>query len=189
EIVRRHEVLRTRFTNIDGQPLQVIAEPQALQMPVTDLSKLTLEERETETRRHVRAEACQPFDLQCGPVFRVKLLKLAADEHVLLLTLHHIVSDGWSTGVLMRELSALYNAYLHDGPSPLPPLPIQYVDYAVWQREYLQGEVLERQLSYWKEQLAEAPALLELPTDRPRPNVQRGRGAVETFSLSEELSA
>ena len=122
-------------------------------------------------------------------MFRVKLLKLAEDEYVLILMLHHIVSDGWSTGVLMRELSALYNAYLHDRPSPLPPLPIQYVDYAVWQREYLQGEVLERQLSYWKEQLAEAPALLDLPTDRPRPNVQSGRGAAVTFSLPEELSA
>jgi amino acid adenylation domain-containing protein len=188
EVVRRHEVLRTSFTNIDGQPWQVIAEPKAVPVPITDLSNLTFEERETEVRRQVHAEAQQAFDLQCGPVLRVRLLKLAEDEHVLLLTLHHVASDAWSMGVLFRELSALYNAFSEGRPSSLAELPVQYADYAAWQRQYLQGDVFEQQLNYWKEHLGGAPGLLELPTDRPRPAVQTNKGAIETFSLPKELS-
>ncbi|HKG81124.1 MAG TPA: amino acid adenylation domain-containing protein [Pyrinomonadaceae bacterium] len=188
EIVRRHEVLRTSFTSIDGQPLQVIAEPKPLHVPVTDLSDLPLDEREAETRRQLHKELRQPFDLQCGPVFRVQLLKLTEDEHVLLLTLHHVAGDAWSMGVLFRELSALYNAFSEGRPSPLAELPVQYADYAAWQRQYLQGEVFDQQLNYWKEHLGGAPGLLELPSDRTRPAVQTYKGASMTFSLPKELS-
>src|SRR6185369_15908335 len=188
EIVRRHEVLRTSFASIDGQPLQVIAEPKPLHVPITDLSHLTLEEREAETRRQVQNELCQPFDLQCGPVLRVQLLKLAEAEHALLMTLHHVASDGWSMGVLFRELSTLYNAFSEGRPSPLAELPVQYADYAAWQRQYLQGEVFDQQLNYWKEHLGGAPGLLELPTDRPRPAVQTYKGAGENFRLPKELT-
>ncbi|HKG81126.1 MAG TPA: amino acid adenylation domain-containing protein, partial [Pyrinomonadaceae bacterium] len=180
EVIARHEILRTTFLETDGQPEQIIASELKIDLPAQFLST---------DGGGPFDDIHRPFDLARGPLLRPLLLKRAEDKHLLVLTMHHIVSDGWSTGVLTRELSALYDAYLHDRPSPLSPLPIQYIDYAVWQREYLQGEVLERQLSYWKEQLAEAPALLDLPTDRPRPNVQSGRGAAEIFSLPEELSA
>src|SRR5262249_47496346 len=122
-----------------------------------------------------------------GPLFRAMLLRLGAEEHVLLLSMHHVVSDGWSVGVLFRELSALYAAFREGGDSPLAELPVQYADYAVWQREQLRGEGLDRQVGYWKERLAGAPALLELPTDRPRPPVQSHRGAREPFGLPRAL--
>ena len=132
-------------------------------------------------------EARRPFDLAQGPLFRSKLLRLGEDDHVLLLTMHHIVSDGWSMGVLYRELSMLYRAFVDGQPSPLAELPIQYADFAVWQREWLQGEVLESQLSYWKKQLEGIPAVLNLPTDHPRPAVQSYRGARQSIELSKEL--
>ena len=137
-----------------------------------DLSSSPVNERHCEALRLAAEEALRPFDLSGGPLLRVTLLRLDRQEHVLLLTIHHIVSDGWSTAVLFRELSALYAAYSTGKPATLPELSIQYVDFAAWQREWLQGEVLEKQLSYWKKQLAGAPARLELPTDRPRPAVQ-----------------
>src|SRR5919112_159531 len=174
EIVRRHETLRTTFTAVDGSPVQVIAPASATPttLPLIDLSGLPQAEREAEARRLAREEARRPFDLERGPLFRAKLLRLGEQEHVLLVTMHHIVSDGWSTGIIWRELGSLYNTFSSREPtsSPLPELPIQYADYAIWQREWLRGEVLAEQLDYWKLQLA-GVAPLQLPTDRPRPAV------------------
>ena len=187
EIVRRHEALRTTFPDEDGQPMQVIAPPAPVSLPVTDLSGLAPEEREQQARRLAEAEAQLSLNLAEGPLLRVSVLRLAEDEHVLLLTMHHIISDGWSMGVLTRELTALYEAFVEGRPSPLPELPIQYADFAAWQREWLSGGVLEAQLRFWRKQLAEAP-LLELPTDRPRPPAQSYRGAQERRLLSAELT-
>ena len=187
EIVRRHEALRTVFAEVDGAPVQVVAPFGGFTLPVEDLSGLGEADREAAVRRRVGEEAGRPFDLSAGPLFRAALLRLGAEEHVLLLSMHHIVSDGWSMGVLFRELSALYGAYRDGGESPLPELPVQYADYAVWQREQLEGEVLDRQLAYWRERLAGAPELLELPTDHPRPAVQTYRGASVPVELSPEL--
>src|SRR2546429_8427072 len=188
EIIRRHEVLRTTFASIDGEPLQVISPILPLSLPVIDLSHPAADERETEARRLSSHEAQQPFDLAHGPLFRIQLLRLSPTEHILLCTMHHIVSDGWSMGILIREVAALYEAFPQDQPSPLPELAIQYADYALWQREWLSGEVLELQLSYWRAQLAGAPAVLELPTDRPRPAVQSFRGSAHQIQLSAELT-
>jgi len=188
EIVRRHETLRTSFVPLEGEPMQVISDPQPFHLPLTDLSHLTATEREHEARQQVIDEAKQVFDLAEGPLFRARLLKLADDEHLLLLTLHHIVSDGWSMGVLFQELSALYNAYTRGAASPLQELDVQYADYSAWQRESLQGEALDAQLSYWKQQLLDAPPVLELPTDAPRPALQSYKGATQSFSLPAELS-
>jgi amino acid adenylation domain-containing protein len=187
EIVARHEALRTVFAEADDSPVQVIAPFGGFALPVEDLSGLGEADRQAAVRRRAGEEAARPFDLSAGPLFRAALLRLGAEDHVLLLTVHHIVSDGWSMGVLYGELSALYEAYLVGGASPLPDLPVQYADYAVWQRERLQGDLLERQLGYWKERLADAPALLELPTDHPRPAVQTYRGAHEQIELPLEL--
>ena len=144
-------------------------------------------EREARARQIVDTEAHQPFDLEAGPLLRAQLLRLAAEEHLLLLNVHHIASDGWSMGVLWRELSSLYNAFVSGHAPDLPRLPIQYADYAVWQREWLQGEVLEGQLAYWKEKLADLSPL-ELPTDRPRPPVPSYQGAHLTFDLPAPLT-
>jgi amino acid adenylation domain-containing protein len=172
---------------VDGSPVQVIAPFGGFALPVEDLSGLDEADREAAVRRRAGEEARRAFDLSAGPLFRAALLRLGAEDHVLLLSMHHIVSDGWSMGVLFRELSALYAAYREGRESPLPELPVQYADYAVWQREQLAGEVLERQLSYWRERLAGAPELLELPTDHPRPPVQTYRGAWVPVELSPEL--
>ncbi|MFL5538401.1 MAG: condensation domain-containing protein, partial [Longimicrobiaceae bacterium] len=177
EIVRRHEALRTTFAEADGSPVQVIAPFGGFTLRLDDLSGLADADREAEVRRRATEEAMRPFDLTAGPLFRAALLRLGAEDHVLLLSMHHIVSDGWSMGVLSREVSALYAAYREGRESPLPELAVQYADYAAWQREHLRGEMLERQLSYWRERLAGAPELLELPTDHPRPAVQTFRGA------------
>jgi amino acid adenylation domain-containing protein len=187
EIVRRHEALRTTFREVDGSPVQVIAPFAGFTLPVDDLSGLADAAREVEVRRRAGEEAVRPFDLTAGPLFRAALLRLGREDHVLLLSMHHIVSDGWSMGVLFRELSALYEAYGEGGESPLPELAVQYADYAVWQREQLEGEVLDRQLGYWRERLAGAPELLELPTDHPRQAVQTYRGATVPVELSLEL--
>ncbi len=186
EIVKRHAALRTNFKSIAGEPVQVIAAPQPLRIELTDLSHQPAAEREAEAQLLADEEAQQPFDLTHGPLLRVRLLRLAETEHVLLLTMHHIVSDGWSVGVLEQELTALYTAFSAAEPSPLPELKIQYADFAIWQRGWLQGEVLEKQLSYWREQLAELP-VLELPTDRPRPAMQTYRGEVQPLELSEAV--
>ena len=183
EIVRRHEALRTTFVVADGSPVQVIAPTLNVTLLVTDLSELPESEREAEARRLATEEAQRLFDLARGPLVRAGLLRLGEEEHVLLVTMHHIISDGWSTGVFVRELTALYEAFSAGEGSPLAELPFQYADYAVWQRRWLTGDELERQLSYWRQQLAGAPAVLELPTDRPRPPVQSYRGAKQRVAL------
>jgi len=188
EIVRCHEVLRTTFATMDGRPVQVIAPEMSLTLPVEDLQELPEAEREAEAQRLLTEEAQRPFDLEKGPLLRAALLRLDEEEHVLLLTMHHIVSDGWSMGVFNRELAVLYEAFSVGKPSPLPELPIQYADFAVWQREWLQGEVLEEQLAYWREHLGGDLSVLELPTDRPRPAAQSFRGATQSFVLSGDLT-
>ena len=188
ELVRRHEVLRTTFREVDGRAVQMIGEPSSLSLSPIDLSGMSVSDRDSEVARLVEEEAGRPFGLEAGPLMRVGLLRLGEAEHVLLMTLHHIVTDGWSMGVLVREVASLYDAYSQGQPSPLPDLPVQYADYAVWQREWLQGDVLERELAYWREQLTGMPMALDLPTDRPRPAVQSYRGARHAFSLSRELS-
>ncbi|HYG62668.1 MAG TPA: amino acid adenylation domain-containing protein, partial [Thermoanaerobaculia bacterium] len=191
EIVRRHESLRTVFVaEEDGRedPAQRIAPPQDVDLPVVELAGLAEADREAEARRLAGEEAWRPFDLATGPLLRLTLLRLAAREHVLLMTMHHIVSDGWSAGVLLREIAALFEAFSAGRPSPLPELPVQYADFASWQRSWLQGEVLESQLSYWRHQLAGAPRVLDLPLDRPRPAVQSQQGVWWPVALSPELS-
>ncbi|HEX2271889.1 MAG TPA: amino acid adenylation domain-containing protein, partial [Pyrinomonadaceae bacterium] len=188
EITRRHEALRTVFTMRGGEAVQEILPAGQSRLEVIDLSQYSAEEQKQEVRQRATAEAAEPFDLSHGPLLRVKVLRLSESEHVLLLTMHHIISDGWSMAVLMQELIALYDVYSRGESSSLPELPIQYADYAVWQREWLQGEVLAEQLEYWRQQLRGAPAVLELPADRARPKVQSYRGATEVFALSEELS-
>ena len=187
EIVKRHEALRTTFAMVDGGPVQVIAPILTLALPVVDLRELSGDAREIEVRRLAAEEAGLRFDLARGPLLRIKLLRLGDEEHVGLLTMHHIVSDGWSTGILIREMAVLYEAFSSGRPSPLPELPIQYADFADWQRDWLRGEVLETQLAYWKEQLLGAPALLELPTEHSRPAVQSFQGAHRSLLLPKQL--
>ncbi|HVG44434.1 MAG TPA: amino acid adenylation domain-containing protein, partial [Longimicrobium sp.] len=187
EIVRRHEALRTTFGEVDGSPVQVISPFGGFALPVEDLSALGEVDREAAVEQRAGEEARRVLHLAAGPLFRAALLRLGEESHVLLLSMHHIVSDGWSLGVLFREFSALYAAYREGRESPLAELAVQYADYAVWQREQLAGEVLDRQLAYWKERLAGAPELLELPTDHPRPPVQTFRGASVPVELSPEL--
>ncbi|HYF38928.1 MAG TPA: condensation domain-containing protein, partial [Gemmatimonadales bacterium] len=187
-IVARHESLRTTFPSVDGRPMQVIAERQPVALPVTDLSEHPEGERASGAQRLVTEEARRPFDLARGPLVRASLVRLSDDDHILLLTMHHIVIDGWSLGIFNKELAALYKAFSFKCPSTLPELPIQYADFAQWQRQWLQGETLEEQLSYWRERLSDAPPVLELPTDRPRPAVQSFRGAHQSVLLPKELS-
>ena len=186
EIVRRHEALRTTFAEVEGVPAQVIAPFAGFVLPVEDWSGMDADEREARLRRRTAEDAVAPFDLAAGPLFRTTLLRLDGEEHVLLLSTHHIVSDAWSMGVLFRELSALYGAYMRGAESPLAALPVQYADYAVWEREQLRGEALDRQLAYWKDRLAGAPAVLALPADHPRPAVKTYRGAHVRFEVSRE---
>ena len=186
EIVRRHEALRTTFSMVDGEAVQVIAPSLVISVPMVDLSDRSESAREDEAHRFAREEHLAPFDLSRGPLLRTTLVRLGEQDHVLLLTLHHIVSDGWSMGVLFRELSALYRAYCAGEPSPLPALPIQYADYSVWQRDWLQGEDLENQVSYWRKQL-DSLSTLQLPTDHAPPSVQTYWGSSQTFDLSAQL--
>ncbi|HKR15461.1 MAG TPA: non-ribosomal peptide synthase/polyketide synthase [Pyrinomonadaceae bacterium] len=188
EVVRRHEALRTRFIAIDGSPFQIIEEHLSFTPDEIDLSALPAAERQNEARRLAAEEAQRPFDLAHGPLLRAGLIKLSETEHVLLVTMHHIVGDGWSIGVLIQELAALYPAFSNGGSSPLPELPIQYADFANWQRQWLAGPTLQKQIDYWLNHLADAPAMLELPADRPRPAVQSRRGATESFNLPATLS-
>ncbi len=185
EIVKRHEALRTVFASADGRPVQVVRPAGAWDLPVDDVSGLPAEAREPAAREIAAAEASAPFDLAAGPLLRTRLVRLASDDHLLVVVLHHAVGDGASAGVLVRELASLYPALGSGGASPLSPLPTQYADWAIRQRESLQGEAGERMLAFWRERLAGAPAL-ELPTDRPRPPVQSFRGAVHRFEVPAE---
>ncbi|HEX2092011.1 MAG TPA: condensation domain-containing protein, partial [Longimicrobiaceae bacterium] len=187
-VVRRHEALRTVFPAVGGEPVQAVRPAAPVPVGVADLRALPLEAREAEVHRLAREETARPFDLARGPLLRAALARLGAEEWVLVLVLHHIVSDGWSRELLAREVSALYGGYT-GGPAPaLPALPVQYADYAVWQRAWLSGEMLERQLAWWRERLAGAPPLLELPTDRPRTALPDAHGAACTFPLPPETA-
>ncbi|WP_240359950.1 non-ribosomal peptide synthetase [Pyxidicoccus trucidator] len=182
ELVRRHEALRTTLSTLQGSPQQLIHPPHTWSLPAVDLTALPAHEREAQARELALREAQRPFSLSTGPLLRTQLLKLGDSEHVLLVCMHHVVSDGWSMGVLVREVAALYEAFTQGRPSPLPELPVQYADYALWQRQWLQGPVLQAQLDYWRQQLHGAPTL-ELPTDKPRPPLQSQRGASVSFSI------
>ncbi len=187
EIARRHEALRATFVTVNGKPAQIIAPARPVELPVTDLSAMPEIEREAEAMRMATEEARKPFDLARGPLLRLRLLKLGAEEHIALMTMHHIISDGWSIGILIREFAALYEAFTSGRPSPLKELTIQYSDFAIWQQAWLQGEALESQLAYWRRRLAGLPAL-ELPADHPRPPVQTFRGAWRSSSLPADLA-
>jgi amino acid adenylation domain-containing protein len=193
EITRRHEVLRTTFETADGRARQVIAPPRPFRLPLIDLSRLGAEQREAELAYLLREEPRRAFDLASDQLARATLVRLDEESHVALFTIHHIVSDGWSMGVLVREVAALYRAFAAGEPSPLPELPVQYVDFARWQRERLRGPALEALLSYWRGQLEGAPTTLNLPTARVRPEVQTFRGSALTqqlpLPLSESLKA
>ncbi len=189
EIVRRHESQRTTFgTGSDGQPMQVISEWRDLHVEIKDLSNLSTPDGESRALDMAAEEARTPFDLSKGPLLRATILKLGTSDHVLLLTMHHIVSDAWSSGIFFRELGELYTAFLEGKPSPLPELPIQYADYAAWQRNFLQGKVLESQLSYWREHLNGAPPLLNLPSDRSRPELRRFHGDYQPVPLAKDVA-
>ena len=189
EIVWRHESLRTTFATRDGQPYQVIHDARPMPISFEDLSPLDDETRARTLRERETSEASSPFDLNLGPLLRTRLLRTATDEHLLLLTTHHIISDGWTTGVLLRELLTLHDTFRRNASSPLPEPAWQYADFAAWQREEMQGDRLRRQLDYWREQLRGASPVLELPTDFSRPAVQRFHGSEETLLLPRELSA
>ena len=188
-IRRRHEVLRTVFSITPAGPLQIVKEPSIVGLPVIDLSGLPSGLRDRETSRVARAERWRPFDLASDPMLRTSLLRLGDEDHAMVVTMHHIASDGWSMGVILSELSHLYEAFDHGLPSPLPELPIQYADFAVWQRDRLSGETLEREIAWWAKTLAGAPTLIQLPTDRPRPAVQRFRGGQVQDFLPDDLAA
>jgi amino acid adenylation domain-containing protein len=188
EIVQRHESQRTTFAVKNGAPVQVIAPTLDLDVALHSLIDLTEDDRLAEARRIATEEALIPFDLTTGPLLRATLLKLAPDDHILLLTMHHIVSDAWSAGIFFQEFSALYESFSSRQASKLPQLTVQYADYASWQRKWFQGNVLDRQLAYWREQLKGAPLVLQLPSDRPRSKAQSFHGSHETITFSAELS-
>ncbi|MEA5525869.1 non-ribosomal peptide synthetase [Nodularia spumigena] len=187
EIVQRHEVIRTSFSVVDESPIQVINAHPQLKMQVLDWRQLTAEDQLSKTQHLAKEELQQPFDLSNPPLLRVKLLQLADKSHLLLLVIHHIVCDGWSMDIFRRELFTLYTAFCAEETSPLPSLSLQYADFAHWQRQWLQGEVLQNQLNYWQKQLADVPPLLELPTDQPRPSVQSFKGRSEFLQLDLDL--
>ena len=186
EIVRRHEAWRTVFPAVDGRPVQVALPPRPVELPLVDLSELSPAEREARVLEVAHEEARTPMDLAAGPLVRVRLLRLAADEHICLMTVHHIVSDWYSFNLAWMEIAALYPAFLEGKPSPLPEPPVQYADFAVWQRGWLSGEVLENGVDFWTKELAGFPHVLELPTDRPRPAAQTTRGARAKIALPPE---
>jgi acyl carrier protein len=187
-IVQRHEALRTHFATVDGRAVQIITPHLEIALPLVDLQDLSEPVRQLELQRLAAEEAHQPFDLSTGPLLRASLLRSTPEEHALLLNMHHIVADGWSMGVLVKEVTALYQANITDTPAQLAELPIQYADFAHWQRQWLQGEVLQSQVDYWKQQLDGAPPLLELPTDHPRPAVQSFCGCQLGFSIPAPLT-
>ncbi|HEX7240246.1 MAG TPA: amino acid adenylation domain-containing protein, partial [Longimicrobiaceae bacterium] len=183
ELVRRHEALRTVLVRVQGEPAQTVLPAGPRPLPWVELGGLREPAREAEALRLAEEDATRPFDLARGPLLRAALVRLGAEDHALLLSLHHVVSDGWSLGVLTHELAALYGAFAAGRPSPLPELPVQYADFAVWQRAWLSGDVLQSQIAFWRRELHGAPPLLELPTDHPRPAVAGYRGALRGFTL------
>jgi amino acid adenylation domain-containing protein len=188
ELIRRHEVLRTTFPMVEGQPIQRIAPPSLVSLPLQDLQDLSTEKQTERLREIAIALSLKPFDLAGEPLAQFTLFKLSSQEYVLLLKMHHIIYDGWSLSIFFGELSQLYAAFVQGLPSPLAELSIQYADFAVWQRQWLTGEVLERQLNYWREQLTDAPTILELPTDYPRPPIPSFRGDGTVFRLDRGLT-
>ena len=188
EIVRRHEVLRTTLTEVDGQPVQVIAASFELEHSTVELSGLEEAAREKHLHALSAAEGACPFDLERGPLLRILMLRASVEEHVVILRMHHVISDGWSVNVLVRELVTLYTAFAEGRCSPLPPLRVQYADFAVWQREWIRAELLESELAWWQAELRGAPQVLELPADRPRPPVQTTQGASESIRLPARLT-
>ncbi len=188
ELLHRHEILRTTFPMVNGQPIQNIAAPSPVSLSCEDLQGLSSDEQMAQFRELAIAIATQPFNLAQGPLIQFRLLKLGTQDHILLLKMHHIIYDGWSLSIFFRELSQLYHCFSQGLPSPLSPLSIQYADFAVWQRQWLTGEVLDKQLNYWREQLENAPLVLEIPTDHPRPPVQTFQGDGQSFWLEGDLS-
>lgn len=188
EVVRRHETLRTTFQRLNGVPMQVIGQPKPISIPVIDLQHLPDERREQAAIRLAAVEADRPFDLRYGPLLRVSLIRLQAAEHVLLVTLHHIVSDAWSSHLLVKELTEGYDATVEGRPAVLPDLPLQYADVSQWQRAWLTGPALERELAFWKQVLGGDLPVLDLPTDRPRPAVQTSQGAMLTSTIQSGLT-
>ncbi|HET6850667.1 MAG TPA: amino acid adenylation domain-containing protein, partial [Pyrinomonadaceae bacterium] len=183
ELVRRHESLRTCFVESDGQPTQIILPPSPFTLAVEDLSTIGADDKQSHLQALLNEEAELPFNLATGPLMRVRLFRLGEEEHVLAVTMHHIISDAWSINVLINELGLLYAAYCSGSEPRLAELPLQYADYAVWQRKWLEGEVYEQQLSYWRAQLVGAPPVLEIPTDRPRPTVRSPHGASQSLHV------
>jgi amino acid adenylation domain-containing protein len=188
EIVRRHEILRTTFATVDGRPVPSISFQLKVDLQIHDLTSLPKNEREARAHLVLHKESASPFNLTTGPLIRATLVNLTADQHIFLVVMHHIVSDGWSLVLFFQELTAIYDAFSRGEQSPLPDTTIQYADYAAWQREWLQGELLQKQLSYWTEQLDGELPVLELPTDRPRPAVQTFNGAREWLVFPEPLT-
>jgi non-ribosomal peptide synthetase component F/aryl carrier-like protein len=188
EIVRRHEILRTTFPSVDGYPVQAIAPASALPLRVIDFQGLLTSERDTAVQCLISEEGHRPFDLAHGPLIRISLLRLAPEDHILLLVLHHVIFDGWSAEIFWHELTSLYTAICTGQPASLPDLPIQYADFAVWQRQWFQGEMLSERLAYWQQQLGHHLPMLHLPTDHPRPPIQTFQGAQQTFALSMPVS-
>ncbi len=188
EIVHRHESLRTTFPAINGHPNQMILEIESVKMVVKDIQKLSPAEQTEEVQRLAYEEAHTPFDLAKDSLLRVTLIKLDSTVYVLLITMHHIISDGWSISIFMKELTILYQAFSQNQPSPLSPLTIQYADFAHWQRQWLKGAVLDTQINYWKQQLADIPPVLDLPTDYPRPAIQSYRGNYQNFEITTPLT-
>jgi len=188
EIVRRHESLRTIFSEVDGQPVQTILSHLTLPLSTTNFEGLDDDEKQAVAKRRAHEEAERSFNLACGPLLCASLLRFGEEDHVLFLTMHHIVSDAWSMNVLLRELVALYECFSMGQKSLLAELPIQYADYAIWQREWLKGAALEEHLSYWRRSLAGAQTVFQLATDYPRPAIQSFKGAVYKSTLPDGVS-
>ena len=188
ELIKRHEVLRTRFESVGGHPVQKIEPSLTMRIPVVDLSEMAEADRESEATRLTNEEIHRPFDLKQAPLLRSSLLRLGCEDHIFVATIHHIVTDGWSMVIFTQELTAIYEARVKGMPSPLKELPIQYGDYAYWQQEWMSREGLDNLLSYWREKLSGAPELIKLRTDRPRPSVQTSRGAMLSRVQSKELT-
>ncbi|MEM9272766.1 MAG: amino acid adenylation domain-containing protein [Cyanobacteria bacterium P01_F01_bin.143] len=188
QIIQRHEILRTNFKLVEEQPVQKIAPSLELTLPLIDLRSLEAREKQAKLLSLANDETMKPFNLSCDPLLRITLIHVAEAEYVVLLTIHHIISDAWSIGIFIQELTILYEAFSQGQLNPLPELPIQYADFAIWQRQWLKEEVLDKQLSYWKQQLKNHPPVLQLPTDRPRPKIKSYQGAKQSFAIPIEIA-